>query len=108
MPIVTLKDMAHTPEDIKEERAEQSYPAPVGMASKYPYGLCISLGEDELEKLGIMTEDGKLSLPDVGDIVSLAAAAKVTSVTSREREDGECDCRVELQITHLGLGEDIF
>lgn len=108
MPIVALKDMAHSMEDAKEEIAESTYPQPVDKQPKYPYGLSISLGEDELEKLGIRTEDGKLDLPEVGDIISLVAAAKVTSVSSREEMSGEVCCRVELQITHLGLGEDMF
>ena len=69
-------------------------------APTYPYGLCLALSEDELEKLGL---DG--DLPKVGMMIHLVAMAKVTSVSQNEREttDGgkkNC-CRVELQITHL-------
>jgi len=94
-------DMSKTPEEIKED-IKQSMPSPIA-ADKvpvYPYGLCISLSEEELTKLGL---DG--DLPDVGDMIHLAAMAKVTSVSESEREDAQGNktrcCRVELQITHM-------
>ena len=63
----------------------------------YPYGLCISLGNNELEKLGLDPEDC-----EVGDMLHIHALAKVTSVSCHDREgqDGECH-RIELQITHF-------
>jgi len=93
----TMTDMARDPEEIKEDMPKtiEAPSAPV-----YPYGLCISLTEDELEKLGL---DG--DLPEVGMMIHLSAMAKVTSVSQNERDMGDgtkknC-CRVELQITHL-------
>jgi len=91
----TMVDMARDPEEIKEDM-----PQAVPSAPLYPYGLCISMDEDTLEKLRL---DGEL--PQVGMMIHLAGMAKVTSVSQNEREmsDGSkknC-CRVELQITHL-------
>lgn len=97
-----MVDMAKTPEEVKEDVAEV---APVTQAKVpvYPYGLCLALTEDEMEKLDLDPED----LPEVGDMIHIAGMAKVTSVSSRENEDTEGNktkcCRVELQITHLAV-----
>jgi hypothetical protein len=92
-------DMARTPEEVKEDA-----PCTIGsMPPKgplYPWGLCIRLEKDTLEKLGI---DGEM--PSVGDMIHLWAMAKVTSVSENEMEDGNggktTNRCVELQITHL-------
>lgn len=77
----------------KKEMSEPSLP-------KYPYGLCISLCQDELEKLGL--DDEELC---VGDMLHLHALAKVTSTSSYESEDGS-HSRVELQICYMTGVED--
>jgi len=89
-----MVDMAHTPAEMKEEAAS-SIPCSTG-APKYPYGLCIRLGKDELEKLDLGCDC------EVGDMIHLFAMAKVTSVSAYETENGSSQ-NVELQITHLGL-----
>lgn len=63
---------------------------------RYPYGLCISLCEKELDKLDI--HEDELS---VGSVLHLHCMAKVTSIS--ERDDAVCGptSRVELQITHI-------
>lgn len=66
---------------------------------RYPYGLCISLGKDELEKLGIT------SLPTVGAAMNVMARATVKSVSSYETQGEGADMRVELQITDLEIGQ---
>lgn len=96
--MMALVDMKHTPEDIKEEKAEYASP-PIYTPPAYPYGLCISLGEDELEKLGL----GSCECSP-GDGLQFIAMAKVTSASKREMSDGKTDSRVELQITHIALG----
>lgn len=81
-----MVDLARTP----AEQAEDDMPCtPI-----YPYGTCISLADDELEKLN-MDED-----VEVGDMFHFHALAKVTSVSRHETEDGKKN-RVELQITHM-------
>lgn len=64
-------------------------------APSYPYGLCISLCEEELEKLNLDIEDAA-----PGDMLHLFCMAKVTSVSKNDTENGNT-CRVELQITHI-------
>lgn len=65
----------------------------------YPYGLCISLTQDELEKLDL-TPDCQ-----VGDMIHLMAMAKVTSISQYETSE-HTNCRIELQITHLAVEDE--
>lgn len=97
-------DMAKTPVEVKKD-IKQSFASPSDVSGgpsvpQYPYGLCISMEDDTLEKLGLGDD-----LPEVGEIVHLMGLAKVTSASSREeiQADGtKKTCRrVELQITHL-------
>jgi hypothetical protein len=80
-----------------EEKADFTNPTP----PVYPYGLCLSLGNDELEKLGVESDDEIC----VGDVVHLKALAKVTSHSLNETEDG-ARRRVELQIVFLALEDE--
>jgi len=64
---------------------------------KYPWGLQISLDDGSLEKLGI-TE-----LPPVGTTMLVQAQVTVTSASSSQRQSGDVEQRVELQITDMEL-----
>jgi len=95
-----MVDMAKTPAEAKKDSMATASP-PKPSVPTYPYGLCISLNEEDLAKLGM----GDGDLPAIGDMIHLAAMAKVTSVSENQNtaEDGtvkKC-CRIELQITHL-------
>ena len=57
----------------------------------YSYGLCISLGKEELEKLGIE------KLPQAGSEMMLKAKAYVKTVRESQEKDG-VEQNVELQI----------
>lgn len=100
----SMVDLAKTPEEAKEDILDM---APMGLPSKvtpaYPYGLCLCLDNETLEKLGI---DG--DLPDVGDMIQFTALARVTSASQNEKmtETGETEVcqRIELQITHMDVG----
>jgi hypothetical protein len=100
----SMVDMAKTPAEIKEDMPQAIAAPKASNGPKvpvYPYGLCISLTEEELAKMNM----GDEPLPEVGDMIHLMAMAKVTSVSENERVDDagnktKC-CRVELQITHL-------
>ena len=84
-------DMARTEKDVEEN----SISSPE--AGSYPYGLRISLGKNELEKLGIEHSDLV-----IGGIYHLHAFAKVVTIY-----ECEGDCNISLQITHLnGESED--
>jgi hypothetical protein len=63
----------------------------------YPYGLCLSLGKEELAKLGITT------LPAVGTEMTITAKSFVKS-TSAYDEGGEKSMNVSLQITDMEIG----
>lgn len=100
MGFTKMIDMAKSPSDVKKEL--KSYPsvaAPDMSVPSYPYGLCLSLGEDELDKLEI---EGDCS---VGDIIHLCALARVTSCSESETEgpggEKKRSRRIELQVTHL-------
>lgn len=64
---------------------------------QYPYGLCLNLGKDELEKLGIT------QLPDVGTPVMIQAKAFVKSTNAYETQGDGKSMGVELQITDLEM-----
>ena len=85
--------MAITPKTMEEN---------VGIVSAapiYPYGLCICLTNDELEKLDV--DAAELS---VGDHFHLHAIAQITSISQNDTPSGK-NSRVELQIISLA-GED--
>jgi hypothetical protein len=97
-----MVDLAKSPSDVKKEMGSciPCAPACDPKVPVYPYGTCISLTEEELGKMGVAGD-----LPEVGDMIHLAAMATVTSVSESERVDEKGEkskcCRVELQITHL-------
>ena len=65
-----LIDMKREDEKGPEEVAMSGSPSP------YPYGLCINLGKDEMDKLGIT------DLPKVGQEYHIFAVGQVNSVAS--------------------------
>lgn len=82
----------------EDESKELAYPA--SDQSLYPYGLCISLCNEELDKLGIGEEN-----IEVGNILHLHALASVTSVSQNTTIHSGATKRIELQITHLSTPE---
>lgn len=68
--------------------------APMSAESRpdYPWGLCITLTEKELEKLDLDDD------VDVGDMIDLRAFGEVTGV---HKSDG-C-CRVEIQLQRMAV-----
>ena len=89
-----LVDMKRTKKDKKSENEA----APPTGEDDYPYGLSLSVDDDELTKLGIKT------LPGVGDEVKITARAKVRSVSQNAREGDEDSRSVSYQITRLKIG----
>lgn len=83
-----------------DEKEKQEYMNPSANPPKYPYGLCVSLCQEELEKLGLDTED--LS---VGDMLHLHSLAKVTSVSSLDSENGSHK-RVELVLAYISAEDE--
>ena len=62
----------------------------------YSYGLCISLGREELEKLGIE------KLPEAGSEMMIKGLAYVKTVRESKEKDG-VEQNVELQICAMGI-----
>lgn len=98
-----MVNMAKTPDDVKKEIGDLYPGAPASSTtSAYPYGLCISLDDETLKKLGLSDD-----MPGVGEMMHFGAIARVTSASQNEREkaDGskEMCCRIELQITDMGV-----
>ena len=66
---------------------------------RYPYGLCLTLGKEELEKLGIS------ALPKVGTEMTITAKAYVKMTRAYETQGEGKEMGIELQITDMGVGQ---
>jgi len=97
-----MVDMARTPPAPEKE-------APlVDMQGEpdYPFGLCLCLTQDELDKLGLDND------AEIGDLLDIRAFAKVTSVSKNANSNGN-SCRIEMQIIFMSVeneedeGEDV-
>lgn len=89
-----MVSMARTPVEKEEEVEEMA--SPIAHVPDVPYGLCISLSEVELEKLGLPDD------PEVGDMLHLVGMATVTSVSKHDHGSGP-SCRVELCLGHMAV-----
>lgn len=90
--------MARTAADKKAEKDKYSNKTLGGSGEDdYPYGLSVSLGHEELNKLGL---NGPL--PKVGSKIPLTAHAHVKS-TSEESTDGVKRRRMTLELRHMAL-----
>jgi hypothetical protein len=67
----------------------------------YPDDLRVTIADDQLDRLAL--DDDAL---EVGTTVRLEAIAKVVAYAEDESVDDEPRCRLELQITRLGLEPD--
>lgn len=81
----------------REEAKEYTEPS-VSDAPQYPYGLCLDLNDDALEKLGMKT------LPAVGTEMSLMARVVVTRTSAYQTQGNESETCLGLQITDMELG----
>lgn len=91
-----MVDMKKTMADKAEEVSDMRCTPAIENVADYPFGLSISLGEDELDKLGLDQSC------EVGDMIDLRAFAEVTSVSKHMIGD-KAHCRVELQITRMAV-----
>lgn len=93
-------DMAMTPQETLEDYGAVSSPPDVSKLPKYPYGLCISLCKDEIDKLGLDVAD-----LEIGDFLHLHSMARVTSFSIRETEGGS-DPRIELTLAFIEVEDE--
>jgi hypothetical protein len=89
---MALINMKHS-----RDEAKKYVESDVSDEPQYPYGLCIDLGKDELEKLGIN------ALPKVGAEMKIMAVAYVKSTSAYETQSEGKDMRVSLQITDMAI-----
>jgi hypothetical protein len=90
--MATLISMELSAAEAKQETMPTESEAP-----KYPWGLCITLDDDALKKLGID------KLPDIGSKMRIVAVADVSAVRSYAEQGGEADTSVDLQITEMAI-----
>jgi hypothetical protein len=90
MPLINMKSKP----EVEEMPGQVELDEP-----SYPYGLCIRLGKDELEKLGVT------ALPKVGSEMMISAKVFVKSVSSYQTQGAGNDTSMELQITDMEIGQ---
>lgn len=91
-----MAEMTHMARS-KKERKEMTKPSSIE-GDKYPYGLRVDLGHEEMQKLGMD------SMPKVGDKVHLESHAHVVSASEHHNEgDDEPHRRVSLELRHMAV-----
>ena len=88
-----MKNMKMNSDGAKHE----AYPMGDDEGPKYPYGLKICLNEECIAKLEMA------SMPDVGTTLNLSAVVEVCEVGQYQKENGEKERRLDLQITDMEL-----
>lgn len=92
--------LARTPKEIKDEADKCAAPCPpASEAPIYPYGMCLSLDDETLDKLKLDADC------DVGDVIHLCCLAKVTSCSKHDTSEG-AKRRIELQVTDIALEDE--
>lgn len=90
-------ELAHMERTKAEKKEANGLVMPKSEGPDYPYGLRIHLNQEDLQKIGMN------DMPEAGNEVHLHAKARVSSVSSDQRDGGKEERRMELQITHLGI-----
>lgn len=81
----------------KDKRVDDGCCAMEGERPDYPWGLRITLTDEQIEALGIKT------LPAVGAPVAIEAVGTVQSVSDEAVDNGKSNRRIELQLTDLAM-----
>lgn len=96
-----MVSMKRSPSDKRGDKMET---APCeAIEPDYPWGLCVHMDKDELDKLGIT------DLPKIGTEMMIEAKVKVTRISqsAAESADGSDEyTSVDLQITDIGLEDE--
>lgn len=98
--MASLINMQQSAEEVKEYTQPKPEDAP-----KYPWGLCITLNDDSLERLGVT------ALPAVDAEVTIVAKATVSRTSEYQTQGGESERSCDLQITDMqveGLEADLL
>jgi hypothetical protein len=95
---MALKDMSLTAEEAKEQDCcAPSTTDAKDTGPKYPWGLRLDLDDGSLEKLGI-------GLMPMGTEFMITAKARVVSSSSYEREGGDAEQSLGVQIVAMDMG----
>ncbi len=82
----------------KDEKKEDGCePCSVTSHEDYPWGLRITLDDEQLKSLGMS------ALPAVGMPVGIEAIGLIVSASENSVDDGKSERRVEIQITDLAI-----
>lgn len=94
---MAMTDMKRTKADKKAREKRYDNMSVGGGGDDYHHGLNVSLGHEELSKLGIN------KMPTVGDKLHLHAHAHVKSVSEDHRDGGKKERRVELELRKMQI-----
>lgn len=83
---------------MSKEEAQETVEPKVDDAPRYPWGLCITLNEETMAKLGIT------DLPKVGSTVMITAKAEVSGTREYATQGQEEEKSMDLQITDMAIG----
>lgn len=90
----TLINMTLTQDEAKQENEVNPDPP------KYPWGLCLTLNDDSLDKLGMD------KLPEIGTKMRLVAMVEVTGVSASTYQGAEEKrSSVDLQVTDMSIDD---
>jgi len=81
----------------KEEAKEYNEGPSPAESPKYPWGLCITLNDESLKKLGLT------ALPAAGSEVTIVAKAQVSGIRETQTQGGDTEASMDLQITDMTL-----
>ena len=91
---VKMVSMKRTAADKKKDAGEA---APMtSIAPDYPYGLCIHLDKDEMDKL-------KMKMPKPGDTMMLECQVKITACRTSAVEGADEENSCDMQITDMAI-----
>ena len=91
---MNLVSMKRDPKEAAENSGMTTLAA--GDAPLYPWGLKLSLDDDQLKAM-------KLGLPEVGSKLMVTALAEVVTARAEKDQDGGTEISCELQITDMSL-----
>lgn len=86
-------DMRYEQEELKD------FSTPSAEVPKYPYGLKLCLGKNEIEKLGIKN-------PQINQKMEISAIVEVVEISSENEGGDESSMEIELQVKEMEIKKD--